>query len=94
MDIFQEEKPEALDAFLTEYVDPKTTNPRSKVPEYFDDFSTIGKKDYFYPIFLQELTYLGEKVLIRRKSDKIIEEVDDLLSLHTGLVPYIKEVNP
>ena len=77
--IFEEEKPEALNVFLDEYLHPNTIDPKSKVSGYLDDFETIDRTDYFYPVFLQELYYLGEKVFGRRRTGQIVNEVDDLL---------------
>ena len=77
--IFEEEKPEALSVFLDEYLHPSTIDPKSKISKYLDDFETINRTDYFYPVFLQELYYLGEKVFGRRQTGRIVKEVDDLL---------------
>ena len=77
--LFEEEKPKALDVFLDEYLHPNTSDPKSKVSGYLDDFGTIDRKGYFYPVFLQELYYLGDKVFGRRKTGQVVKEVDDLL---------------
>jgi hypothetical protein len=77
--VIEREKPSVRGIFLDRYLHPKTKEPHSKLSGYFDDFVKIDEGGYFYPVFLQELDYLGEKVFGRRKDDKIIQEVNGLI---------------
>lgn len=77
--LLEEEKPAVLSVFLGEYLHPGTDERRSKVAIYVDDFGIIDKGGLFFPVLLQELEYLGEKVFGRRQDNVIIGEVDDLV---------------
>jgi hypothetical protein len=83
--VLEREKPSVRGIFLDKYLHPKTKEPHSKVSAYFDDFMAIDKGGYFYPVFLQELDYLGEKVFGRRQDHKIVQEVN-------GIIAHLKKV--
>jgi hypothetical protein len=77
--LLEKEKPSVMEAFLDEYLHPKTADPKGKVNRFFDSFTKMDKGDLFYPVFLQELHFLGNKVFGRRQDDKIIREVNGLI---------------
>jgi hypothetical protein len=83
--VLEKEKPNVRGIFLDKYLHPKTKEPHAKVNVYFEDFMTIDKGGYFYPVFLQELDFLGDKVFGRRQDHRIIHEVN-------GIIEHLKKV--
>jgi hypothetical protein len=80
MKLLKEEKPEIVDAFLEEHLHPKVDEPESKINRYFDTFQVIANAGLFFPIYLQELHFLGQKVFGDRKDSQINIEVDSLIT--------------
>ena len=78
--LLEQEKPSILEVFLDEYLHPKTDDAKSKVALYVDDFALLDRGGLFFPVFLQELEYLGDKVFGRRRDDVIVTEVNGLIS--------------
>ena len=83
--ILKEEKPSIVGIFLDEYLHPKTENKKSKIAKYVDDFSVIDNGKFFFPILIQELEFLGNKVFGKRREDLIIKEVN-------GLIEFLKPI--
>jgi hypothetical protein len=83
--LLEAEKTSVVGAFLDQYLHPGTEATKSKVALYVDDFEIIHKSGFFFPLLVQELEYLGEKVFGRRRDDLIIGEVD-------GMVQFLKPV--
>lgn len=84
--LLEKEKPAVVSFFLDEYLHPGTEATKSKVALYVDDFAIIDKGGLFFPVLVQELEFLGEKVFGRRREDKIIKEVD-------GLIQFLKPIS-
>jgi len=80
--LFEEEKPEVLEYFVENFLVPNT-NSSKQVADYFDKYSVIDKAGLFFPILIQELTFLGSKVFGQRKDSLIISEVK-------GLIDFLK----
>jgi hypothetical protein len=76
--LLKKEKPSVVDYFLDEYLHPKTADTDSKIAQYFDKFAKIDQGGMFYPLLLQELYFLGNKVFGDRKDEIIIIEVNSL----------------
>ena len=76
--LFREEKPEVVSYFVEEYLH-RTLDDHTKIAGYFERFDTVEKAGLFFPVFLQELDYLGEKVFGNRRLDKVVVEVDEML---------------
>lgn len=83
--LLEAEKPEVVSIFLAKYLHPTTDDAASKVAMYIDDFAVVDSGRLFFPIFLQELEYLGDKVFGKRRDDVIGKEVD-------GLVAFLKPI--
>lgn len=83
--LFLQEKPTCVEIFMDEYLHPKTDGSKSKVALYVDDFAIIDSGKLFFPVFIQELEYLGDKVFGRRKDDIVISEVN-------GLINFLKPI--
>lgn len=77
--VIEREKPAVRGVFIDEYLHPNTADPKSKVGRYIDDFASIDSAALFFPVLLQELDYLGDKVFGRRQSGDVIREVDELV---------------
>lgn len=85
MKLLQEEKPHVMGLFLDEFLHPKTGSADSKIVRYFNSFEKMDAGGYFYPVFLQELHFLGEKVFGGRRDDLIIIEVNSLIDFLENL---------
>lgn len=79
MGIFKEEKPELVDHFLDDYLHQQAGEGNEKVRSYIDSYSLIDEGGFFFPVYLQELHHLGEKVFGGPRSGKINVEVDELV---------------
>ncbi len=77
--LFEKEKPSARGVFLDEFLHAKIGDPDGKVAKYYDCMAKLDNGGYFYPVLLQELEFLGDKVFGERQDSKIIGEVDDLM---------------
>jgi hypothetical protein len=77
-DLLKNEKSEILDQFVQDFMREKMDN--DKVAELFKKYIDIDKAGIFYPILVQELTFLGEKVFAHgRDPNQIYEEVKHLV---------------
>lgn len=72
--LFEKEKPKVLDEFFSEYLSVKI-NESDKIAELVGRYDVIDKAGLFFPILVQELTFLGEKVFLKKREDRIIVEV-------------------
>lgn len=72
--LFEKEKPQIVDQFFEEYFSPKALSS-DKIMELVEKYEIIDKVGLFFPVLVQELTFLGEKVFYKPRSDKIITEV-------------------
>ncbi len=84
-ELFKEQKPEVVDHFLEEYLHPHIDEGSGKVGAYFEQFALIAKAGLFFPVFLQEMDYLGLKVFGSRKSQEIVKEVAELIDFLENL---------
>jgi len=89
MKLFESEKGEVVDVFISDWLFPKIGDSESKVAGYFRRYELIDRSGLFFPVYLQELNFLGEKVFGKRRDDLIIREVDDLIDF---LENYAKRV--
>jgi hypothetical protein len=77
-DLLKNEKSEILDQFVQDFM--KTRMDNNKIADLFEKYEDINKAGIFYPILVQELTFLGEKVFGKKRDDnKIYEEVKQLI---------------
>jgi len=77
--LIKEEKPAVIEYFLNEYLHPLTSDPVSKQAKLIDDFAVIDRAGYFFPLFIQELEYIGDKVFGRKRDQMIVNEVYNLI---------------
>jgi hypothetical protein len=78
--LIEQGKPSVRAHFLDNYLHPELADTESKTARFFDAFAKIDEGGYFYPVLLQELDFLGQKVFGARKDDRIIIEVNSLIS--------------
>lgn len=72
--LFEKEKYEILDEFIQEYLQDGLE--RDKVGEFYEKFFDIDRTGLFFPVFITEMTFLGEKVFGRKRDkEQIYEEV-------------------
>ena len=77
--LLEREKPGVVVYFLDEYLHKNLDDPATKTAQYYDRLAKIDRGGLFYPIFLQELDFLGNKVFGKRQDDKIVAEVNSLV---------------
>ncbi|MCF8409080.1 MAG: hypothetical protein K9G36_08920 [Crocinitomicaceae bacterium] len=78
-DLLKEEKAEILDQFVQDFMKEKLDD--NKIADFFEKYSDIDDAGIFYPVLVQELTFLGEKVFAsKRDAQKIYEEVRNLVN--------------
>lgn len=71
--MFEKEKEELVKQFIEDYLHPKIED--EKIDDLFSKFESIDESGLFFPVFIQEMTFLGEKVFNKRKDDLIFKEV-------------------
>jgi hypothetical protein len=81
--LFEKEKPQVVDQFFEDFFSPKMES--AKVAELVEKHGIVDKAGLFFPVLVQELTFLGEKVFWRRRDKRIIEEVAQFIDF---LVDY------
>ena len=75
--LFEKEKPQIVDQFFEDFFSPKMDV--EKIAELVEKYTVIDKAALFFPVLVQELTFLGEKVFWKRRSDEITKEVNCLV---------------
>lgn len=77
--LFEEEKPQVAEQFFQDFFSPKLESGE-KISELIETYTVIDKAGLFFPIFINELVYLGQKVFFKKKAENIIAEVTSLIS--------------
>lgn len=72
--LFEKEKLRVLDQFFDDFFSPKIDANR-KIGDLIEKYNIIDKAGLFFPVFVQELSFLGGKVFFQRRDDRIIVEV-------------------
>lgn len=83
--LIEREKFTVVEYFLDIYLHPQAGND-SKISELYGKYNNIDIYGAFYPIFLQELYFLSQKVYGGPKSDQVIVEV-------TRLIDFLEKVS-
>jgi hypothetical protein len=84
-EIFREQRPEVVHHFLEEYLHPQIDDGSARVTTLFEQFDVISKAGLFFPVFLQEMDYLGLKVFGKAKNQEIVTEVNALIEFLRAL---------
>lgn len=75
--LFEKEKRELMIQFVDDYLYKGTSD--TKIREYFDKYHLLETAGVFFPVFIQEMNFLGEKVFAGGKNPKIYDEVHGLV---------------
>lgn len=75
--LFSEEKEDVMHQFVSEFLQPLTDD--DKIKEMFIRFTDADRAGLFFPIFLQEMLFLGRRVFAHPRNNKIQEEVAHLI---------------
>lgn len=75
---FEKEKPQIIDQFFEDFFSPRALSNK-KIMELLEKYEIIDKVGLFFPILMQELAFLGEKVFYKPRSEKIITEVHEFI---------------
>lgn len=85
-DILKNERSDILEQFVTDYLQKGFEN--DKTSGFFEQYFNINNAGLFYPVFVQELTFIGSKAISKKKDTQhIIEEVKKLIAF---LVSFAK----
>lgn len=76
--LFEREKPQVLDRFFEDYFSPKALSSE-RLMELLEKYEVIDKVGLFFPVLIQELAFLGEKVFYKPRRDQIIKEVSNFI---------------
>ena len=76
--ILDKENKGAVEQFIADFINPEV-DKNDAVRELLQKFIYIERLGAFFPILIQELTYLGSKVFLARPSNEIIIEVKSLV---------------
>lgn len=76
--LFLEEKEEIVSQFVDDFLQPQTGD--QKILEFFNKYDSIDQASLFFPIFLQEMIFLGERVFANPSSSRVKEEVSNLIN--------------
>lgn len=78
-DLLKEENSEILDQFVQDFMKDKMDN--QKIADFFEKYTDIDDVGIFYPVLVQELTFLGEKIFAKKRdAQKIHTEVTDVVN--------------
>lgn len=77
--LIETEKPNIVGCFLDEFLHPILQDQHSDRAKYYDQLFKIDSSGLFYPVLLEELHFLGNKVFGDRKDERIIAEVHGLI---------------
>lgn len=75
--LFAEEKQEVMHEFVSEFLQPLTDD--DKIRQLFSKFVETDRAGLLFPIFLQEMVFLGRRVFASPKNNKVQEEVAHLI---------------
>jgi hypothetical protein len=76
--LLERQKPAVVDHFVANYLQP-AIDKDGRTATLFDDLVRLDDGALFFPIYLQELKFLGQKVFGGRKDAAIIQDVTDLV---------------
>ncbi|MDO8497554.1 MAG: hypothetical protein Q7S61_03340 [bacterium] len=75
--MFEKEKDDVMTQFVDDYLSEKIDD--EKVGAFFEKYHYIDTAGLFFPVFIQEMSFLGEKVFAQRKDQTIYQEVNGLI---------------
>lgn len=76
--ILRAESKAAVEQFMDGYLTP-TAEKNEAIRAFIEQYLTIDRLGVFFPILIQELTYLGNKVFLSKPTQGVIDEVKELV---------------
>jgi len=76
-EIIKKEKPQVFDYFADEYLHETIKTPESI--KYFSDYQLINEHGLFFEVLLQELDYLGRKIMNTASKNLLVKEFDEII---------------
>jgi len=76
--ILEQESRAATEQFMADYFSPKIEEI-DRIREFIGKYLKIDKKGVFFPVLIQELISLGNKVFLSKPTTEVIEEVNMLI---------------
>lgn len=76
--LFEEEKEEVMHQFVSDFLQPKSDD--EKIKDLLLKFAEADRAWLFFPVLLEELTFLWRKVFTEPKNKKVQEEVANLIN--------------
>lgn len=76
--ILEKESKFAVEQFMSEYFVPEI-DKNEAIRGFIQQYVHIERLGAFFPILIQELTYLGSKVFLSKPSEEVVEEVKSLV---------------
>lgn len=77
--LFKKEKPQIIVQFFEDYFSPKVLS-NNNIIELVEKYEIVDKVGLFFPVLVQELIFLGEKVFYRLRRGEIIKEVNKFIN--------------
>lgn len=77
--LLEKQSAAALEHFISGYFIPQLSK-HDKISDYLKQFVSIQKTGLFFPILIQELSFLGNTIYIEKPSEEIIKEVNELVN--------------
>ena len=75
--LFETQKEEIARSFVTEHL--IRGHDDKKVAGFYEKYFLIDQSGLYFPVFLEEMNFLGEKVFAQQRKNKIFEEVSGLI---------------
>jgi hypothetical protein len=77
--LLEKEKPHIVDSFFEDYYSLKALS-NDRIMELLEKYEIIDKVGLFFPVLVQELAFLGDKVFYKPKNEKIVVEITDFVN--------------
>ena len=75
--LFETQKESIVKQFVEDYLVGETSD--KKIGDFYEKYYLIDKAGIFFPVFLEEMNFLGEKVFPNRRDNVIFQEVGGLI---------------
>ena len=81
--LLESEKPSVVTYFLDEYAHQQASKP--KIRALLAKFENFHRAGYYFPVFMQELQFLGDKIFGTLKKSSVEAEVSGLINFLSGV---------
>ncbi len=76
-ELIKTEKPQIFNFFAEKYIHAYINNKDKK--KYFKNYQVINEHGYFFEVLLQEMDYIGRKVITNSSKNLLIKEYDEII---------------